>query len=141
MKVIFGSRKKIGSLLLRFFTFSRWSHVGIVYGDSVVEASILRVRTIPLCEFKLEYPEWEMGDLPCADEAKARDYAYSRVGNLYDFGGLLAFPFRLRNWQASSRDFCSELPVCAAQVGGTEYVRDVHRVTPELLYQLTRTPS
>lgn len=141
MKLIFGSRPAIGSLLLRLFTFSRYSHVGIVYHSMVVEATFPRVRVITLDEFKAHYPTWEMAELPCANEDAAGDYVFDRIGNLYDLGGLIAFPFQNRNWNASSRDFCSELPVCAAKAGGTEYVRDEHRVTPEMLYMLSRMPS
>ena len=139
MILIFGSRPRPGSWLIRALTFSRYSHVGIVFGDRVVEAAIWRVREIPLTQFKEEYPVWEIAELPCADEAVAKRYAYSRIGNLYDFGGLLAFPFQ-RDWQSNGRDFCSELPISAAADAGSVYVRDVHRVTPENLYQISRIP-
>lgn len=139
MKLIFGASRMPGSLLLQFFTFSQWSHVGIVYGEFVVEARFPRVRVTTVAEFQAHYPRWEFAELPCADEAVAEAYARSRVGRLYDIGGLLAFPFQNRDFESSSRDFCSELPIRAAAAGGTRYVREqsLSRVTPGVLYDLS----
>lgn len=139
MKLIFGSNPWPGSLLIRLATFSRWSHVGVVFGDYVVEARFPRVRQTTVGNFIAHYPTWEFAELPCADEAAAEAWVMSRVGNLYDVGGLLAFPFQNRDFESSSRDFCSELPIKAAAVGGTRYVREqaLSRVTPGVLYDLS----
>ena len=139
MKLIFGASRMPGSLLLQFFTFSQWSHVGIVYGEFVIEARFPRVRMTTVGAFQAHYPRWEFAELPCADEAVAEAYARSRVGRLYDIGGLLAFPFQNRDFESSSRDFCSELPIRAAAAGGTRYVREqsLSRVTPGVLYDLS----
>ena len=124
MKLIFGASRMPGSLLLQFFTFSRWSHVGIVYGDFVIEARFPRVRMTTVAEFQAHYPRWEFAELPCADEGAAEAFARSRIGRLYDLGGLLAFPFQNRAWETSSRDFCSALPILPAGGAGTPYVRE-----------------
>lgn len=139
MKLIFGASRMPGSLLLQFFTFSRWSHVGIVYDGLVIEARFPRVRMTTVAEFQSHYQRWEFAELPCQDEAAAEAYARSRIGRLYDLGGLLAFPFQHRAWESSSRDFCSELPIRAAAAGGTRYVRDgsLGRVTPGVLYDIS----
>ncbi len=138
MKLIFGASYRPGSLLLQAFTFSRWSHVGMVFGDVVIEARFPRVRVTTVAEFQTHYPRWEFARLPCPNEAAAEAYARSRIGRLYDIGGLLAFPFQRRDWEASSRDFCSEMPVRAAAIGGARYVRSgsLGRVTPGMLYDL-----
>lgn len=138
MKLIFGAAPTLGSWLIRFFTFSRWSHVGVVYGYEVIEAHFPRVRSVPLSEFKASYPRNEFAELACDNEHIAEAWVRSRIGNLYDLGGLIAIPFLRGDWQSNSRDFCSELPITAAAMAGTEYVRDVHRVTPEMLYELTK---
>jgi len=139
MELIFGASHRPGSLLLQLFTFSRWSHVGMVYGEEVIEARFPRVRVTTVAEFQAHYPRWEFAELPCADEAVAEAYARSRVGRLYDIGGLLAFPFQNRDFESSSRDFCSELPIRAAAAGGTRYVREgsLGRITPGALYDIS----
>ena len=139
MKLIFGASRMPGSLLLQFFTFSRWSHVGIVYDGLVIEARFPRVRMTTVADFQTHYPRWEFADLPCADEGAAEAFARSRIGRLYDLGGLLAFPFQNRDWDSSSRDFCSELPIRAAAAGGTRYVREgsLGRITPGTLYDIS----
>jgi hypothetical protein len=139
MKLIFGASRMPGSLLLQFFTFSRWSHVGIVYDGLVIEARFPRVRMTTVADFQTHYPRWEFAELPCRDERAAEAFARSRVGRLYDLGGLLAFPFQNRDWESSSRDFCSELPILAAAAGGTRYVREgsLGRITPGTLYDIS----
>jgi hypothetical protein len=139
MKLIFGASRMPGSLLLQFFTFSQWSHVGIDYGEFVVEARFPRVRMTTVADFQSHYPRWEFADLPCADEGAAEAFARSRIGRRYDLGGLLAFPFQNRDWESSSRDFCSELPIRAAAAGGTRYVREgsLGRITPGTLYDIS----
>lgn len=139
MKLIFGASRMPGSLLLQFFTFSPWSHVGIVYGEFVIEARFPRVRMTTVGAFQAHYPRWEFAELPCKDECAAEAFARGRIGRLYDLGGLLAFPFQNRAWESSSRDFCSELPILAAAAGGTRYVREgaQSRVTPGQLYDIS----
>lgn len=143
MKLIFGASHRPGSLLLQLFTFSRWSHVGMVYGEEVIEARFPRVRMTTVADFHAHYPRCEFAKLPCADEGAAESFARSRIGRLYDLGGLLAFPFQNRAWESSSRDFCSELPILAAAAGGTRYVREgaQSRVTPGMLYDLSLDPD
>lgn len=138
MRLIFGAANTPGSWLIRLFTFSRYSHVGIVYGDEVIEAHFPRVRSISLGEFKTHYPKWETAKLPCKDEYLAEQWLRTRIGNLYDLGGLIGIVFQ-REWQSNNRDFCSEMPILAARHGGTDYVRSdsVHRVTPELLREIS----
>lgn len=140
MKLIFGAAPTPGSLLIRGLTFSRWSHVGIVFGDEVIEAHWPRVASRSLDEFKAHYPSWDVTSLPCANEAAAERFVREQLGKLYDLGGLIAIPFQQRDWQAPSRWFCSELPPAAAAIGGTPYFLDAeqHRVTPGQLYAITR---
>jgi len=140
MRLIFGAAPTLGSLTIRLATMSNWSHVGIVYGQEVIEAHWPRVRSIGLENFKAHYPRWELAELPCQNEAAAERWVRSRIGNLYDLGGLLAIAFQQRQWQANSRDFCSEMPILSALAGGTRYVREgaLHRVTPGQLYDISQ---
>lgn len=140
MELIFGAAPRIGSLFLRIFTFSRWSHVGVVNGDEVIEAHFPRVRSVPLAEFKANYPTWEMADLPTPDDARAWQFCRDQIGKLYDVGALFAFPFQRRDWESPNRWFCSELPVAAANAAGAHYYRDseLSRITPGELWAVTR---
>lgn len=137
MKLIFGAAPTIGSLLIRTLTFSQWSHVGIVVGDDVIEARFPKVRKTTLAEFQAHYPRNAFGTLEMNNELVAESYVRSRVGKWYDLGGLLAIPFQ-RDWQNNDRDFCSELPVTAGQFVGNKYFRDAHRVTPEMLWEISK---
>lgn len=137
MKLIFGAAPSIGSLLIRTLTFSQWSHVGIVYGQEVIEARFPKVRNTSLDSFKAHYPHHAFGRLTLSNEAVAESYVRSRIGKWYDLGGLVGIPFQ-RDWQRNDRDFCSELPVTAAQFIGDHYFRDAHRVTPEMLWEISK---
>lgn len=142
MKLIFGARPAPGSLLIRLATFSAWSHVGIVYpNDRVLEARFPRVRVTTLDDFKRHYPRHAVVTLPCRDDRAALDWAMAQVGKLYDLGGLLAIPFQQRDWQSDGRWFCSEIPVAAANVGGTPWFVDSerNRITPGQLFAVCQS--
>jgi uncharacterized protein YycO len=141
MKLIFGANRRPGSLLIRLFTFSQWSHVGIIYpGCRVLEAHWPRVRATTVEDFKENYPQWAVAELPCRDEQAALDWAMTQVGKLYDLGGLIAIPFQRRDWQSPGRWFCSELPPAAAAVGGSPWFNEaeISRITPGQLYAVCR---
>lgn len=136
MKLIFGSANTPGSWLIQLATFSRWSHVGIVYGGMVIEARFPRVRMTTLEDFRAHYPRHEIATLPCKDNDAAWVFAFEQIGKLYDVGGLFAIVFQRRQWQSGNRWFCSELPPAATNAGGTPWFRaaERNRITPAMLY-------
>lgn len=137
LKVIFTCGKNIGSPLIRFLTWSPWSHVAILDGDYVVEASYPRVRRTPFKDYNKNHDPIEVCSFSCPDPQAAICFANQQVGKPYDFIALLGFLFH-RNWADVRQWFCSELVACALEKGGRKLFRDelLTRVTPQHLWMI-----
>lgn len=135
VRVIFSRRHAIGSLAIRTFLWSEWSHCGIIDGDQVIEADMVKgVMTRSVQEFKDAASRWAVIEIPAADPAAVILAARSRIGTPYDRLGVLALLLRIR-MQRAAMDFCSELVAWSFAQGGTPLFRiDAWRITPRDLY-------
>jgi hypothetical protein len=132
--VIFSRRHHIGSVLLRTYMWSAWSHCGIVDGDEVIEAVFPRVRSQPLADFIAHASAYEIVHIPAHDPRAVIAAARSRIGKFYDVLGVLAMLLRIR-LQRACADFCSELVAWSFKEGGTPLFRvDAWRIMPRDLY-------
>jgi len=126
------------SWAIRAGSWSRWSHVAIIDGNSIIEAIALHgvVRT-PLAERQAADPRWSISALPCSDPSAVIAAARGQLGKPYDYTGVLGIGFH-RNWQAPDSWFCSELVAWAFEQGGSPLFRPhaTHRVTPQDLWML-----
>ena len=135
VKVIFTRRHHIGTIILRGFLWSKWSHCAIIDGNEVIEASApVGVRTRPLQELIEESSLYEIVELPCTNSAAVIAAARSQLSAKYDWGGVLGIGFR-RRWQDDDAWFCSELIAYAFTEAGEPLFRgDSSRITPRDLY-------
>lgn len=135
VRVIFSRRRGIGSLILRTFLWSSWSHCAIIDGNEVIEAAMLHgVRVRSLDEFISDASQWEVVRIPCADPAAVIEAARGQVGKPYDWLGALGIAAR-RRWQLAGSWFCSELVAWAFATAGTPLFRtDAWRITPRDIY-------
>ena len=143
VRVLFTRRRHLGSLAIRTFTWSAWSHVDLLDVSSgqpqligavapsgvVVEPLSHRLKNasrVALVEFHV----------PCA-EAVVRA-ARSQVGKSYDWLGVAGLVTRSRDWQREEAWFCSELIAWAIGQGGLPLFREalVGRITPQHLWML-----
>ena len=129
MKIIFSRSKLPGSYLIRWLTFSKWSHVVAVDGDHVIEAVYKRVRRISLEDFINDHADYEIRYID-GDIDKIRE----QVGKFYDIGGLFMMlnPWR-DDWQNPAKWFCSELVAY-----GTGLFEESSRVSPQMLYLVSK---
>ena len=73
VRVVFTRRRHPGSLLLRVFLWSAWSHCAIVDGGQIIEAAATGgVRARPLADLLAESSHHAFVDLPCRDPASVR---------------------------------------------------------------------
>lgn len=137
MKLVFARRHRIGSWLIRFGTFSQWSHVGLLDGDTVYDATGARgVSRRPYAEFAAEYPTHEVAEVPCNDQA-VREWADRQLGKPYDYSAIFGILFRT-GWASEGKWFCSEFVEAAIQVGGVKRFReDLNRITPRDVWMIT----
>lgn len=126
------------SWAIRVRTWSRWSHVALVDGDSVIEAVALKgvVRT-PLWRRQAVDPRWAISALPCRDPSAVIEAATTQLGKPYDYTAVAGLGLR-RVWKDADSWFCSELVAWAFDQGGSPLFRteSMRRVTPENLWML-----
>lgn len=131
-RIAFSTRRGLFSAVIRALTFSRWSHVVLIHGDHVIEATFPRVRMIGRSEWEVEQKRFELGpEVPYS----AWIFARNQLGCRYDFGALLGIAFR-KKWDAPGQWFCSELVAAAIGERRQLFRDDISRVTPEMLYRL-----
>ena len=141
IRVIFTRRHHIGTIVLRAFLWSKWSHCAIIDGDEVIEAAAPDgVRTRPLADLIAESSRYEIMDFPARNPAAVIAAARAQIGAPYDWGGVVGIGFR-RRWQDHDAWFCSELIAAAFADAGEPLVRvDAWRITPRDLYLPIRSP-
>lgn len=126
MKILLSRSNKIGSLLIRLVTWSRFSHVGILTDDRkhVIEALMFKgVVKTPLKEFierNDTVDEYEI-------QGSAKDAEWY-VGFGYDHLALIGMLFRNRNWHDPTKWFCSELVAFISKMFNARFMS---RVTPQ----------
>lgn len=135
VKVVYGGSNKIGSLLIRAFTGSPVSHVGLVVGSNVIESVAGKgVILTPTPEFVSRYRSVYAGDFPSLftppDVAKR---AATMLGAPYDYTALFGVLFR-QDWDAPDSWICSELIAWATGA----VAHSVSRFTPKDAMSITQ---
>jgi len=130
MKVIFArNNANFISKIIRLYTWSEWSHVGVIDGDYVIEAIGGKgVEKTLIKAFKKRYDITKIRRIP-GDIEIARNL----IGKQFDqkglWGGLLHMSV-----QDPDKWFCSELVAHASYAFDSKYA---HKVSPENLYWLS----
>lgn len=135
VRLVFTRRHHIGSLFLRAFLWSEWSHCAIVDGDYVIEAAAgAGTRCRPLVDLLAESSKYEFVDVPVRSPDAVLNQAYLQIGAPYDWLGVVGIGVR-RKWQENTRWFCSELIAYAFDSAGESLFRaKPWRITPRDLY-------
>lgn len=133
MKILFSRSRLPGSYLIRWLTFSQWSHVALLMDNGdVIEATWPKVRKSNIKEFVRAHPDFVIRYLD-GDE----DRVLSQIGKDYDISGLFMFLNPWRDWTTDDKWFCSELIAYA-----TGLFTENSRVSPQMLYLVSKsTPS
>ena len=133
MKIIFATDNKPWSVFIRWFTWSRYSHVALVNRKNVIEATLLHgVKITSLDEFLTKYKKNILiCDVPKANVKKVWAFAVQQLNKSYDLKAIFGLVLR-RKWTDDKKWFCSELVTVALYNGGATIIRkDAYRVTPE----------
>lgn len=115
LPIIFARSNQIGSLAIRLFTWSRFSHVGIIDGEYVIEAVGSKgvIRT-PIAYFKARYSYTEEAYFYCDNVEHSLNLARAEIGRGYDWLAIFGHILR-RRWDKPNRWVCSELIAYASQ--------------------------
>jgi uncharacterized protein YycO len=132
----FSYQDKILSRMIRWITWSEYSHVDFVMPNGQLlgaRADGVRIRR-PEGRYHFIRAEIDAPD-------SVLDSALSQVGKPYDFTAIIGFLFR-RNWQRQDAWYCAELVSWAFCESGVTLLTcsDHHRITPRdiLLSPLVR---
>lgn len=134
----FSTRPGLGSRLIRWFTWSEFSHVDFVLytadGVWLLGSKADGVKRRPYIESNYSHvARFNLPDCPPA----AVQFAETQIGKPYDFSALFGFLLR-RDWAEDDSWFCSELVYWAFEQAGYRPFRGMHmsRITPQHLLML-----
>tara|TARA_B100000700_G_C15063644_1_gene867827 strand:- start:4436 stop:4852 length:417 start_codon:yes stop_codon:yes gene_type:complete len=131
--VIFGTNKLPLSWAIRFFTRSRWSHVGVVSNGMVYESVFGEgVRISSLKSFTKKYPRYAIAAIPC-NQSVAIEAIKKELGKPYDLKAIFGL-LLWRKWDKKNAWFCSEL---VAHASGLFRKTGIKRVTPEDIWKVS----
>ena len=137
VKVIFGRNNLPFSWIIRLFTWSRWSHCGVIdsTGVNVIEATAKHgVAVSTLSGFKHRYKKHAIVELPVLNGVDAHSLLRQEIGKSYDWLAIISLVVK-RDWEQPDKWFCSELIAHAIGI----FRRDrVGRITPEDLWRISR---
>lgn len=138
VSLLFSTSRHPMSAVIRACTWSSWSHVALIDGDEVIEATApAGVRRFPVVQAIDHAKRGKIVDLPCRDPGAVIAAAASQLGKPYDYTAVLGLGLH-RDWQEDDAWFCSELVAWAfAQAGEPLFRAEVlRRVTPQHLWML-----
>lgn len=138
VSLLFSTSSHPMSALIRACTWSSWSHVALIDGDEVIEATAPDgVRRYPVLWAMEHAKRAAIVDLPCCDPQAVIAAAASQIGKPYDYGAVVGIGLH-RDWQEDDSWFCSELIAWAfAQAGDSLFRPEVmRRITPQHLWML-----
>lgn len=112
MRFLFVTTNKLLSKGIQAFEGDTASHVGLSFREGSVIDSVMfhGVRLNNEARWLSEPGRILIDSIEVLlpDEKAAEDYAMSRIGNAYDYGGFLGFTL-WRDMQHPNKDYCSEL--------------------------------
>jgi len=142
VSLLFSTSRHPMSAVIRACTWSSWSHVALIDGDEVIEATApAGVRRFPVLQAIDHARKAVIVDLPCRDPQAVISAAASQIGKPYDYTAIIGLGLH-REWQEDDAWFCSELVAWAfAQAGESLFRSEVlRRVTPQHLWMLAPSP-
>lgn len=132
IEIIVASQYSPAALLIRFFTFSKWNHSAICFGNEVFDSTFLPgVKVQSKQEFLKKYTRHEIIEIENINTSDAYNFVCNQLGKKYDWKALFGIFFQKRKWHDDQKWFCSELVEATISAGGRQRFRDtLHRITP-----------
>lgn len=120
MKVILSTNDNIHSWAIRLFTWSKWSHAGVIVNNKVIEATAKHgVVETSLHDFKMRYKRYKIIDVPHQGDYQTR--LYKQLGKKYDWGAIFRFVLR-GDWHKPDKWFCYELAAYGSGILNPNYI-------------------
>lgn len=129
LKVRFSANNGIFSRLIRFVTWSKYSHFDFVLPDGSYLGALVK-EGVCIHNHKQPVELFCKVDVTEEEAEKILEFAKKQIGKKYDFTGILGFGFRRGNWQDDDSWFCSELGAAAIQSVKRIFNEDAYRISP-----------
>lgn len=136
-RIIFSTNKKIGSVVIRFGTWSDYSHCDVIgptgHAGKIIGATPGGgVISYSLADRIGMSTKWMIYEVD-ADPHQVWAYLETQLGKPYDWLGCLGIAFH-RDWEDDDKWFCSELIAKAFLEAGAPLLNPeikINRITPE----------
>lgn len=137
IRLLFTSSRTPFDAVIRAFEGGTASHVGIDLGGLVVDSAFLQggVKAHTVDAFLEGRRLVHAVDVTLPDEPAAAAFLADQIGKGYDPAALVGF-LAWRDWQRSSRWYCSELAAAALLVGGWTLADRHARIGVRLLREI-----
>ena len=126
------------SYVIRFLTWSEWSHVGILTPENtVIDSHIARKGVTEQSFSDFISSDIDKYEIKVYDSIpdNVYDIARTQIGKPYDWTAVCGIPFR-RNWQEDDSWFCSELVAWACKEAGRPLIsKPTWRITQQDIYE------
>lgn len=136
LQIVFASDWYPASIAIKLFTLSRWSHVGIIDGDYVIDTQLLTgcIRT-PIADWKEKHSKHCIAEIDCPRGVdSAIEFARAQVGTKYDWRGIIGLAVRDSGLQQKHKWFCSELVIEASGL----LKKQTFRASPQTVWFLSQ---
>lgn len=142
LRIIFTNSYLPLSPIIRFVTWSKYSHMIIKINDTwVTHSDFNGVHIEPLNDVLKRSKSWLEVEFDCIDSQSIIDNCLTFLGKPYDYGALVGIAIRRIELQDDSKYVCSEYPAAGALKASqpffcTDYI---HRITPQHWLMLPHT--
>lgn len=139
MQFIFTRSHTLDSFVVRVFTWSRWSHVGVIVNGMVIDAMPKSgVRHLSLKKVIAQSSDYEIISVDVPNEKEIIEFGLAQVGKPYDWSAIFSIVFS-RDWHEEDKWICSELWAAAFEKFGIKaFPTSAQRVTPEDWYKYVK---
>lgn len=139
MKLLFSRRWHLGSWLIRFITWSEYSHVDLVLDDNLLIGAIAGDGVVigKINDRLAKSSKAVMMHIPVKELDVSEAFAIGQLGKQYDWLGVIGIGLK-RNWQEDDKWSCAELVASILAAGGQRPFDSKyhHRITPQHLLSL-----
>jgi len=142
IKLLFTAKRAPGSLIIRFFTWSRWSHVAFICdnGDVIEAVGFHGVRRVPMATALEKVHRYAIVEFCDGDSANMELKLSTQIGKKYDYVGAIGMGL-MRNWQSTGRWVCSELITWGLEHIGEPLFRSdqMYKISQQNLWEIHPT--
>jgi uncharacterized protein YycO len=142
LRMMFTNSNKIGSFLIRWVTWSDYSHTALLIDDTrIAHADFSGVHVEDIQSLKDRSKKWMIVEYEYDKVDEVIQACLEQVGKPYDYSGIVGILLRNVDLQDDSKWWCSEYPAGGCKKAGKPMFQDEYmsRITPQHWLMLPHT--